>query len=418
MTALALAALLAPAQAQEVRALHLSPDAPNVDIFVDNGAQPAITDLAYQEGTGYVALPMGVTNFKVSATGTPASAAVLDFDLPLAQGMRYSAVAFGNLSNIDALALVDDSSGLAQGDVRLQVVHAADGIGDVNVIVGGIGGVRADFPYGDSFVADLPAGAYTVGLDIDLDRIPDFRFDVPELSPGWFVNVFAAIDADGPYLLAWLPNGDTLRIDGEAVDSAGIRAVHLSPDAPAVDVWVDGQLAVEDLAFEDVQGPLPVAPGPHRIEVVAAGTMGPAVIDRQMVFEEGRDYSVIAFGNLANIEEAKMKVGNCPAGPGSYCIQAFHAADGVGPVDLWDLDAGVPVVTRLGYGDRDAVMAAAGAFTLGLDADRDGSADFSFDIPDVGDQINLQVFAVLDAMGSPFLQVVLDDASVVRIDAN
>jgi len=418
-TLLTLATLFAvDAQAQEVRALHLSPDAPNVDIYVDNAAQPTVTDLAFTDGTGYVGAPAGNVNFKITATGTPASAAVLDFDLPLMAGEQYSAVAYGELANIEALALVDDSTGLSPNDIRLQVAHTADGIDDVNVFVSGVGAVATGLSYGGTFQADLPADSYTVGLDTDLDFVPDWSFEVPELAGGTFVNVFAAVDEDGPFLLAWLPNGDTVRIDGSEVQLAGIRAVHLSPDAPNVDVYAGQDLVIEDLAFEEVDGYLEVPGGVYRLRVVPTGTQGPAVLDRYFGFQFETDYSIVAYGNVANITDAKVKVGDCPAAQGEYCIQAFHAADGVGPVDVWNVDTATPVVTGLGFGERGAVFAPEGAWTLGLDTDRDGNADFTFDVPDVGDQVNLQVYAVLDAQGNPFLQVLFNDNTVVRIDAN
>ena len=418
MLMLALSLLAPTAQAQEVRALHLSPDAPNVDIYVDNGQTPTVANLGYRDGTGYVSAPSGTVNFKVTVQGTPAAAAVLDFDLDLDPGVRYSAVAFGTLANLAPMALVDDRSGIDPGSVRFQISHAADGIDDVNVFVLGAGEVASDVSYGSTFSADLPSAPYSVGLDTDLDQVPDWRFEVPELPGGSFVNVFAAIDSDGPYLLAWLDDGSTVRLDGTPVEPAGVRAVHLSPDAPNVDIYIDGALSVEDLAFGEVAGWLEVPRGRYRVRVVETGTTGPAVIDRGFILTDGKDVSITAFGNLSDIEATKFAVGNCPATAAEVCIQAFHAADGVGTVDLWDLSSGTQIVDGLPYGGRGNVLAAAGSFVLGLDADGDGTPDFSFDIPDLGGAQNMQVYAVLDAQGAPFLQVVFDDNAVAQIPAN
>ena len=52
-----------------VRALHLSYDAPAVDIFVDGSS--AVSNLPFLSGTPYVTLNAGAHDFAVSATGTP-----------------------------------------------------------------------------------------------------------------------------------------------------------------------------------------------------------------------------------------------------------------------------------------------------------------------------------------------------------
>ncbi len=48
---------------------------------------------------------------------------------------------------------------------------------------------------------------------------------------------------------------------------AALRLAHLSPDAPLVDVLVDGQLLLKDVGFESVSGYLFVAAGRHEIQV-------------------------------------------------------------------------------------------------------------------------------------------------------
>src|SRR3712207_9533481 len=69
MTALGLAV---PAFAQgagqaQVRVAHLSPDAPNEDVYV-NG-EPVLTDVAYTTISGYLPLPAGTQQATVYATG-------------------------------------------------------------------------------------------------------------------------------------------------------------------------------------------------------------------------------------------------------------------------------------------------------------------------------------------------------------
>ena len=198
-----------------IRVLHLSPDAPAVDVFVNAGDQATVSALAFESGTGYLDVPAGTYDFQVAASGTTASDAVLSIEgLALDGDIAYTAVAFGDLADISALALVDDSSNIDAGNIRLQVSHTAAGVGTVDIweLTGGSMLVE-NFEYGATGTLDVPAGALELGLDLDDDASPDVTFSVPELGADIAVNVFAVLDATGPFLLAQLPDGTTARVD-------------------------------------------------------------------------------------------------------------------------------------------------------------------------------------------------------------
>jgi hypothetical protein len=193
--------------------LHASPTTPSVDVWVNDGG-PAVEALSFGAGTGYLPLTPGPANFKVAAAGqgSPTPAA-LDFDLVLDPGVSYTAVAWGN-ATVAPLALVDDAAGLASGDIRLQVVHAAEGVGQVDVIAVDLGATLiSDFDEGEVATLDLPQGAYAVGLDLDNDAVADVIFDVPDLGANAVVDVLAVLDGATPKLLAQLPDGSTALLD-------------------------------------------------------------------------------------------------------------------------------------------------------------------------------------------------------------
>jgi hypothetical protein len=84
--------------------------------------------------------------------------------------------------------------------------------------------------------------------------------------------------------------------------TAQVRVAHLSPDAPAVDVYVNGSRAVNGAAFKDVTGYLPVPAGSVNIRVTPAGATSPAVIDATVSLNAGGNYTVAATGLLAAIQ--------------------------------------------------------------------------------------------------------------------
>lgn len=83
---------------------------------------------------------------------------------------------------------------------------------------------------------------------------------------------------------------------------AFVNILHLSPDAPAVDIWVDGAKAVEGLAFGAATGYVALPAGDHQVTVVpAGGTADQAVIDVNVTLEADMAYEVAATGLVANI---------------------------------------------------------------------------------------------------------------------
>ncbi|MEN2982618.1 MAG: DUF4397 domain-containing protein [Thermus sp.] len=82
---------------------------------------------------------------------------------------------------------------------------------------------------------------------------------------------------------------------------AMVRVAHLSPDAPAVDVLVNGQRAITNLAFKEVTPYLALPAAKVRVQVVPAGQNSPVVIDAELDLREGVYYTVAATGFLAQI---------------------------------------------------------------------------------------------------------------------
>ncbi len=84
--------------------------------------------------------------------------------------------------------------------------------------------------------------------------------------------------------------------------TALVRVAHLSPDAPNVDVWVDGARVLENVPYEAFSGYLSLPAGPHRIQVSPAGQAEPIVIDATVDVAAGRAYTVAATGLLGQGE--------------------------------------------------------------------------------------------------------------------
>ena len=125
-----------------VRVLHASPDAPAVDVLVDDVV--ALADVAYLESSGYVQVPAGARNFKVNAAGT--NTTVIDVTPTLAAGTDSTVIAIDFLANITPLLLADDNTPPASGNVKVRLVHGAPSAGTVDVYVTAAGAALPSMP--------------------------------------------------------------------------------------------------------------------------------------------------------------------------------------------------------------------------------------------------------------------------------
>lgn len=121
-----------------LRVIHASPDAPAVDIVVNDGfTQPLVEDLTFPNAapnfTDFVEVPADDYNVKVTVANTPGTIAI-DADLTLDAGVEYSVYAVGELAEIEPLVLVDDRRSVAT-EAKVRILHASPNAGDVDIYV-------------------------------------------------------------------------------------------------------------------------------------------------------------------------------------------------------------------------------------------------------------------------------------------
>jgi hypothetical protein len=118
----------------QLRVIHASPDAPAVDVIVNNNcAQPVLSGVPFPAFSNYLSVPPATYNVKVTAAGN-CGAVVIDANLPLAAGKQYSVYATGLLAAITPYVLTDDNRPLATG-AKVRIVHAAPSAGRVDIYV-------------------------------------------------------------------------------------------------------------------------------------------------------------------------------------------------------------------------------------------------------------------------------------------
>jgi hypothetical protein len=80
-----------------------------------------------------------------------------------------------------------------------------------------------------------------------------------------------------------------------------VRILHASPDAPPVDIYVNGNMIAQNLPYKQFTGYMTVNPGRYNIQVFPTGqTMNP-VVNVNVAVPPGSAYTVAAVGRVADI---------------------------------------------------------------------------------------------------------------------
>ncbi len=110
-------------------------------------------------------------------------------------------------------------------------------------------------------------------------------------------------------------------------EMARVRVIHASPDAPAVDVFVDGKAVLTNVAFTAISDYLMVPAGPHRVAVAPAGQgEGAAVINANPTVEGGKAYTIAAVGQVANIKAQVYNDNLAAPAAGKAHVRVIHAS--------------------------------------------------------------------------------------------
>ncbi len=152
-----------------------------------------------------------------------------------------------------------------------------------------------------------------------------------------------------------------------AADTARVRVVHASPDAPAVDVYADDAKVLTNVPYKGSSDYLSVPAGAHNFKVFATGA-NPAsdapVIDADATLEAGKDYTVVAIGKLADIKPLVLVDNNAAPAAGKAHVRVVHASPDGPAVDI-AVKGGAVLVPNLVFGkDAGPLPVDAGTYDL------------------------------------------------------
>jgi hypothetical protein len=177
--------------------------------------------------------------------------------------------------------------------------------------------------------------------------------------------------------LAGLPHR---RAVAQSTPSGRISFLHLSADAPALDIYVDGGRAVTGLGFGEASEYLGLAPGGHQVQITPSGRLDQLLSDTARI-DAGSSYTWVIAGIVSSADVSipltpDLQIGRHvqlndnagSSGNGLPRLRIVNASPGSGNLDVrTDGDGGVALATGLSYGNAsDYTALQPGAYTVNV----------------------------------------------------
>ncbi len=323
-----------------LRAVHMSPDAPAVDVSVDGDI--VLEDVTYRQASQFLSLVEGNRNVKILVANT--ETAVIDATLDLQTDMKYTVLAANTVANIEPIVIADGIESPTDGFAAITVVHGAPSAPPVDVYVSApdddfssLSPTLVDVPFkANSGELELPAGDYRVRVTLSGASSVIYDSGTISLASGVEYMAIAAESSGGlsPIGLTILTDLDSTPFVNVDDARARLRVVHASADAPEVDISVDGSEVLGDVPFGVGSDYLEILGDTYNIDVAASANSA-SVINADLTFDPQMDYTIAAVNSLNNIEPIVLVDDNTPPAAGNVKVRLIHAAPSAGLVDIY-----------------------------------------------------------------------------------
>jgi hypothetical protein len=395
----------------KVRVLHGSGDAPAVDVYA--GKAKIVENLAFGTITDYLTVPAGEYRVRVVPTGAELTAenVVVDVPVTLLAGLATTVAATGSLAEGIIPQVVIDNPYPAVDAAQARVVHYAYDAPAVDIAPVGGDPIITDLAYGEnSSYLNVPPGSYT--LEVRATGSPDAVVTLPpiDLAAGTSSSAFAVGSLEAGTFMV-VP-----ALDAAIPTTAQMRILHGSPDAPAIDVVLNGVRIFGNLPFGVSSPYLTVPVGENTIQIIPSGGSladSPVVLEATLPFEGDTKTTIVA-SNVLEAIEANVIADSTDVKGKSAQVRVGHLSADAPNVDIAADDSAVKdaILKDVAYKTvSDYLTVKPGK--LDLDVRLAGTKDVAFDIPAVklAKGTNYSAYAIGSAADGTLQVVLLVDAT-------
>jgi hypothetical protein len=184
-----------------------------------------------------------------------------------------------------------------------------------------------------------------------------------------------------------------------------VKILHASPNAPAVDIYVNDNKVIENLAFSEATDYTPINPGSYNVKVYATGTTTNPIIDVNAQVPEKTRLTVAIIGNPPNVRLLPIPENIVPKISNDTHLRVAHLSPSAPAVDI-TLQNGDVIFENVEFGEvTDYISMPRGVYTLQIRPT--GSSEVVMTISNVEFMPNFYytIYILGQLQGTPALQV-------------
>lgn len=183
-----------------------------------------------------------------------------------------------------------------------------------------------------------------------------------------------------------------------------VRILNASPNSPPIDIYLDNNLIVQNLAYKEFSRYLLFPAGNHNIKVYPSGQRVNPIIDSPISLPPGFAFNIAAIGSFPNITLYAIPEPTSPQNFGRACVRFINLSPNSPALDIRVQD-GTKIFSNVKYEDYTTYACLLpGSYTFRIIPA--GTNNVVFTIPNVQLMANkyYAIYTVGLAGGSPPLQ--------------
>lgn len=129
-------------------------------------------------------------------------------------------------------------------------------------------------------------------------------------------------------------------------NTAQVRVIVTSPNAPGMDLNANGMPLAYNLGFGNVTSYIPLGRGTYMLSATSTGSRQ-VLTTASTTLDGSAQYTILLGDTTANLQQATLRDQNTAAPPGQVALRFLDQATATGPVDVYLVSPGSSAVTPL-----------------------------------------------------------------------
>lgn len=332
-----------PVTLTTVRFVHAVPEAPNVDVLIDE--QPAAQSIAFGTFTEYVTIEPGKRSFQVVAAGEQGTEPMVETSSDIDEGSSYIITVLGQIGDVRIKVNEVKLSALDPGKARVRLIHASPDAGAVALGIAGGDRLFKDVKFDqDTEYKVIDAGSY--GIEIQTEDGPGVSTSLDAMTGRVYDLILLGLaGSQSLTILPMVTNVSPLCSEILGVGGPGdacVRIVHAQPELGVADAAIAGQVVARGLEYGQASDFVAVPAGDDLPITVAAPDQPAGDGAETFDLRAGQAYDIVAWTDAgqatvtsgATAEIELYQVDLTPLPEHQARVRFIHAAPDAGEIDL------------------------------------------------------------------------------------